>query len=310
MIPLQRVALSAPVQNLLDRWTQRVADDGATAAAARERWRTAAAPKSHVRTGLESMARGALRCMYCDDSRGTDIDHFEPLERAPLRAFAWLNHLLACSFCNSNVKRHQYPVSAEGACLLVDPTAEDPAAHLRLMLMTGTYDPLSPKGQATIEVFGLNRADLVKGRRDAFVRARSNLRDWHNLRRNADPEAGRVAQALLDSPFIDVVHAMTQLKPGVAPTVVGQSTAPALNAWRALHSLSFPVDHLQCRSSERSAMQNFGLTWTDPTGIPRASGVAYDARSARHRKGVLESEGCTSVEIVAIKPGELPEPQG
>lgn len=118
MIPLQRVAIPAPAQDLLNRWTQRFADDGATAAAERERWHAAEAPKKHVRAALESMARGAVRCMYCDDSRGTDIDHFEPLDSAPLRAFVWLNHLLACSFCNSNVIRHQYPVTAEGACLL------------------------------------------------------------------------------------------------------------------------------------------------------------------------------------------------
>jgi hypothetical protein len=184
------------------------------------------------------------------------------------------------------------------------------------MLKAGTYDPLSPKGEATIRVFGLNRADLVKGRLDAFVRACSNLRDWHNLRQNADPEADRVAQALLDSPFIDVVHAMTQLKPGVAANVVGQLTVPALAAWRAVHSLSFHVDHLRSRPAGISdhapvtTMQNYGLTWTDPTGTPRASAVAYDARSAQHRKGVLESDGCTSVEIVAVKTGELPEPRG
>ena len=245
MIPLQRVALPAPARELLTRWTQRIEDGGATAAAAREKWNAAAAPKKHVRAALESMARGAVRCMYCDDSRGTDIDHFEPLERAPLRAFVWLNHLLACSFCNSNTKHRQYPVNAAGTCLLVDPAAEDPAEHLRLMLATGTYDPLSPKGEQTIQVFGLNRADLVKGRSDAFVRACSNLRDWHNLHQTADPEADRVAQALLDSPFIDVVHAMTQLKPRVAANVVGQATVPALDAWRAVHNLSLHIDQLR-----------------------------------------------------------------
>ncbi|MEW1648600.1 hypothetical protein [Streptomyces sp. NPDC091219] len=236
MIPLQRVPLSAHAQNLLTQATQRVEDAGATADAAREKWRGAAGTKSHVRKALESMARGAVRCMYCDDSRGTDIDHFEPLDRAPLRAFVWVNHLLACSFCNSNVKHRQYPVSKQGACLLVDPTAEDPAAHLVLLLAAGLYDPLSPKGEETIKVFGLNRPDLVKGRLDAFVRARSNLRDWHGLHQEGDPEAERVAQALLDSPFVDVVHAMTHLKPAAAAVVVGASTVAALGAWRAVHS--------------------------------------------------------------------------
>jgi hypothetical protein len=279
--------------------------------------------------------------MYCDDSRATDIDHFEPLDRAPLRAFVWVNHLLACSFCNSNAKRHLYPVSADGTCLLVDPTAEDPADHLVLLLKSGRYEPVlgSVKGQETINTFGLNRADLVKGRLDAFTRACSNLRDWHCLQQNADPEADRVAQALLDSPFIDVVHAMTRLKPGVAATVVGQATVPALNAWRAVHPLSFRVGQprvregaadtdvvddilggddrfCQDRAGRRSngapvtAMQNYGLTWTDPTGRPRASTVAYDKPSARDRKADLESVGCTRVEILAVEIGEHPEPQG
>jgi hypothetical protein len=177
--------------------------------------------------------------MYCDDNLGTDIDHFQPLEKAPQRAFEWLNHLLACSHCNSNVKRSQYPVDGEGVCLLIDPTTEDPATHLMLLLKSGEYAPVdgSPKGEATIKVFGLNRPDLIRGRLNAFHRARSNLRDWHSLRQQADPEADVVERALLDSPFIDVVHAMTRLTPRVVPTVVGPQTIPALEAWRAVHSL-------------------------------------------------------------------------
>lgn len=341
MIPLQRVAISANAQVLLTRWTQRVEDAGATGPAAREMWRIAAAPKGHVRAALESMARGALRCMYCDDSRGTDIDHFEPLERAPLRAFVWPNHLLACSFCNSNQKHRKYPVDAQGACLLVDPTTEDPAEHLLLRLSAGIYDPLSAKGEETIQVFGLNRSELVKGRVDAFVRACSILRDWHGLHRNADPEAERVAQALLDSPFIDVVHAMTRLTPGAATVIVGRSTVSALDAWRAVHRLPFHADqqHILAGAANASSMegvaddtladderyfqgqpsrssnvpvptmQNYGLTWTEPDGTPRASGVAYDEPSAQDRKDALESAHCTSVEIMAVKPGELPQPR-
>ncbi|MFD8525389.1 HNH endonuclease [Streptomyces capillispiralis] len=206
---------------------------------AREEWTRAKAAKNHVREALESMTRGAVRCMYCDDNRGTDIDHFQPLENAPLRAFEWPNHLLACSWCNSNAKRSLYPVDADGVCLLVDPSAEDPAGHLRLLLKSGLYEPVakSVKGSETIRVFGLNRSELVKGRMDAFYRSRSMLRDWHLRCQDADPDANRVAQALLDSPFIDVVYAMIRLKPAVAGVVVGPETVPALEAWRAEHSL-------------------------------------------------------------------------
>lgn len=56
-------------------------------------------------------------------------------------------------------------------------------------------------------------------------------------------------------------------------------------------------------------MKSYALTWTDPDGTPRASAVSYDQASADHRKVELEKAGATSIEIVAIKPGELPEPR-
>ncbi|WP_329240514.1 hypothetical protein OG223_53700 [Streptomyces sp. NBC_01478] len=235
MIFLKRVPAPRATQVLLDRWTGRVQAAGATTIAARGEWIKAQAAKRHVKTLLESMAHGAARCMYCDDSRGTDIDHFQPLAVAPLRAFVWANHLLACSHCNSNAKRDAYPLAADGSCLLVDPTAEDPAEHLFLMLHSGEYSHHTDKGKETIRVFGLNRADLIKGRKDAFCLACSNLRDWHALHQDGDPAAHRVAQALLDSPFVDVVYAMLRLDPGLAETVVGQRTVPALERWRSVY---------------------------------------------------------------------------
>lgn len=57
-------------------------------------------------------------------------------------------------------------------------------------------------------------------------------------------------------------------------------------------------------------MQNYGLTWTDPDGMPRASVVSYDKTSADGRKVELEAAGCTEVRIAETKPGELPEPRG
>jgi hypothetical protein len=56
-------------------------------------------------------------------------------------------------------------------------------------------------------------------------------------------------------------------------------------------------------------MQNYGLTWTDADGTRRASAVAYDKGSGEQRKADLEKGGATEVEIVAVKPGELPEPK-
>ncbi|MEU5637494.1 hypothetical protein ACH47C_33655 [Streptomyces rishiriensis] len=57
-----------------------------------------------------------------------------------------------------------------------------------------------------------------------------------------------------------------------------------------------------------SVMQNYGLLWTDPDGTPQASAGRYDKRSAKHRRTELKAVGCTRVEIVPVRPGEVPEP--
>jgi hypothetical protein len=57
-------------------------------------------------------------------------------------------------------------------------------------------------------------------------------------------------------------------------------------------------------------MKNFSLTWTDPDGTARAAAVSYDKASAETRKARLEAAGCTDVEVVETKPGELPQAKG
>jgi hypothetical protein len=57
-------------------------------------------------------------------------------------------------------------------------------------------------------------------------------------------------------------------------------------------------------------MKNYSLTWADPDGTPRAAAVSYDKASAEHRKQRLEADGCTEVEVVETKPGELAQPRG
>ena len=57
-------------------------------------------------------------------------------------------------------------------------------------------------------------------------------------------------------------------------------------------------------------MKNYGLTWTDPDGVPRVSVVSYDKSSADGRKERLEGSGCTKVRVVETKPGEVLEPRG
>ncbi|MFC1432757.1 HNH endonuclease [Streptacidiphilus sp. N1-3] len=234
MIPLQRPSLDQAVERRLAARTATLVRDGATTARARQEWSSAAGIRRQLRAALEAMAPGVQRCMYCGDGQGSSIDHFEPLARDPLKAFAWVNHLLACTHCNSNHKRDRFPVDPDGHCLLVDPTSEDPAEHLRLVLGTGEYRHRTAKGEATIDVFGLGRPELERGRAAAFVRCRSMLRDLHSLTgpgagAGDAAEAAAVAASLGVQPFADVLHAMraTMDSPGAA-IVIGQRELESL----------------------------------------------------------------------------------
>src|SRR5712691_1512173 len=70
---------------------------------------------------LVSMAGKRVRCMYCEDSRGTDIDHYWPKADYPIKVFRWENMLLACSGCNRS-KGRKFPLDKHGDPLLIDPT--------------------------------------------------------------------------------------------------------------------------------------------------------------------------------------------
>lgn len=230
MIPIQRPPAPADLVAELDRCTAKV-----TADTARRVWSNATRTKEQLRELLEAMAPGIKRCMYCEDSRGTDIDHFQPLAVAPLRAFDWPNHLLACSYCNSNEKRDAYPCDDDGTCLLIDPTAQDPADDLRLLLHSGTYEATTRKGEETVRVFRLNnREDLVTGRRLAYVTCRNLLQRWHAcVTAGEAAEAADIAHALRHSPFADVLRTMERLHatPHVAQAAFTAPVRTALAAW-------------------------------------------------------------------------------
>ncbi|SDG98149.1 hypothetical protein SAMN05216553_11463 [Lentzea fradiae] len=176
---------------------------------ARASWRSQAKVRSSVRSVLGEMAVGFTTCMYCGESRGTDVDHFEPVVRNPLRAFDWLNHLLACSTCNSHQKGRRFPVDASGAPLPIDPTAEDPFEHLLLTLSLGVYSPLTEKGEATIAVLGLNERGLPEGRKHARKVVALALREWDRAReRDRSDEMAENVRTVQDQPFADVCQSM------------------------------------------------------------------------------------------------------
>lgn len=212
MIRLTRVPLPRPTLSAMAGLTDDIAAATVPKQRARALWKhTTVRMKVHpvLRGALSDMAPGLERCMYCGDNQGTDIDHFEPLRINPLRTFDWNNHLLACSLCNSHLKRDRFPTAPDGTPLLVDPSTEDPAAHLHLSLAAGAYLPLTDRGVATCEVFDLNRSILVRGRRHAYRATPLFLERWREATRKGDAEnAADWADAIREQPTADVVQAM------------------------------------------------------------------------------------------------------
>ena len=131
-----------------------------------------------VFNGLVEMATGLSRCMYCEDSMGTDIDHFAPKSTYPDRTFTWDNHFLACSHCNSNLKRAEFPVDPNGDSLLINPVIDDPRDHIVFTPSTGRFIAQDSKGEESIKVFGLQRQICVDGRRNAWTGALALVRDF------------------------------------------------------------------------------------------------------------------------------------
>jgi len=223
VIKLARAVLPEPTVAQLAQRTAQVSTTAVPQQATRAKslWKGSSF-RAHVypelRRVLHEMAPGLMRCMFCGDSEGTAVDHFEPVAHAPLRTFDWLNHLLACSKCNSDYKRDRFPRSADGEPLLIDPTSDDPADHLHLVLAVGEYRGLTPRGEATIDVLELNRAVLVSGRRRVYWTTARCLAACHNAMEAMEAvESGaelahrhedELRRMLWEQPMADVIAAM------------------------------------------------------------------------------------------------------
>jgi uncharacterized protein (TIGR02646 family) len=168
-----------------------------------------------VRQVLGRMASGLERCMYCEDSQGTAIEHFWPRSTYPERAFDWLNYLLACTLCNSNFKRDRFPLDDTGQPLLVHPIDDEPLDHLALSPSTGKFTGLTRKGEQSIPVFGLDRANLEKGRRSAWIALQALLAEYARFRRSGNAErASQIESAVRTYPFAGVFAALQRIAAG------------------------------------------------------------------------------------------------
>jgi hypothetical protein len=146
------------------------------------------------------------KCAYCEayitdfETGGGDIEHFrpklavtdendEPIEHDGYYwlAYYWKNLLPSCQLCNrpnngtlgkrnrfpvagTRAKTHTDPITAEDP-LLLNPLEDRPDEHLKLDPNKCVLVPLTPKGDMTIKILGLNvRDQLLTLRRQAIDR--------------------------------------------------------------------------------------------------------------------------------------------
>ena len=215
---VQRLPLTSQSLSFLLKRTQKVAGTNDARAEAKRLWKMQNNKAfREIREVLGRMATGIERCMYCEDSEGTAIEHFWPKAVYPDRAFDWPNYLIACSRCNSNFKRDQFPLDGGGQPLLVNPAEEDPLDHLAFSPKTGIYvtRPGSDKGDPSIAVFGINRSTLILGRQDAWTVLERLLVDYARARfAGEDEQAEKIETAVRRYPFAGVLAALLKIASG------------------------------------------------------------------------------------------------
>jgi uncharacterized protein (TIGR02646 family) len=203
---LARPALPRQTQNALDRRQDELDAKRATGQLNPEtEWRSARRTKAlkSVAGSLKRMAGRRERCMYCCDSKGTDIDHFWPKSGYPERMFRWANLLLCCSECG-RFKGSRFPV-VDAVPQLIDPTSEDPWTQLDFDPDTGVivarYDAAaereSSRGAETVRILQLDRREALN---DGY------LKTWRRLSnvlaaalRSPVPDARELTSALRDA---------------------------------------------------------------------------------------------------------------
>lgn len=236
MIRLERLDIPAESARYLDRKTGEIdsAGDAERGNLAKRAWRNKSDTRFRpIRAALQSMCSGLERCMYCEDSAGAHIDHFEPRSRNPARTFDWSNYLLACSVCNSNFKRSAFPVDDEGSPLLIDPTIEDPAEHLTLSPTTGRFEPApgSAKGVESIQVFGLNRELLQAARQNAWRTFEIALAAYGDAcARNDDSSARQIESTIRGLNCSSALRAIVRIAKSTELTLVTDATRSVIRS--------------------------------------------------------------------------------
>lgn len=239
MRKIRRGALSQRAETMLAKRRQRVDQSGDPKATVAATWNNKKSRAwDDIRAELRRMATGSTRCMYCEDSYGTHIEHFYPKATYPERAYEWTNYLLACESCNSNHKRDQFPIE-KNRPLLIDPTRTEPAEYLDFSPSTGKWVPRRGcrEGRESVRVFGLGRFD--DDRRDAWMVFQELIIAYarHRTAGKADT-AKKLLAAICKQPFSGVFVALLRARDEASRARhVEEPVLAALREYPELHEL-------------------------------------------------------------------------
>jgi uncharacterized protein (TIGR02646 family) len=208
---LFRPALDSVLEDYLDRM-QALVNSGADTTSTWKAQRQSVHMQRIVQV-LTGMTGLRQRCMYCEDSRGTDVEHFKP--KIPFRdyAFRWLNFLWICTGCNRG-KGNRFPCDESGSPLLLDPTLDEPWDFLFFDPDTGEIAARwevgtgaeNPRGKVLLEILApLRHQAVTEGRRRISMRLRRAVRSFlaHHT-----GEAEKLTAATIEDLLDDVDDAM------------------------------------------------------------------------------------------------------
>jgi len=209
MRQITRASLPKGTVNYLRR-KQRAISAGADVQTTWENARRTRTMAGVART-LALMSGKRQRCMFCGDSRSTDIDHFWPKAPYRQRVFRWDNLLWICAGCNRQ-KGNRFPLDAQRRPLLIDPTAEDPWDFLYFDAGTGNItakynaDTGQPndKGMQTVDpaILPLNIEAVTEGRqrtRRNLVRAITGFLNHMQISSNPEAVQAELLEAIRDN---------------------------------------------------------------------------------------------------------------
>lgn len=122
------------------------------------------------------------KCAYCQakiKDEDKDIDAFYPAYKYPELEYLIDNYVLSCPLCQLR-KGSFSPVDSNGNEIIINPLKDKFDEHISVN-DTGYFVPLTPKGVNTINLFALNRRELIEQRLKETISVLSNDENYSSI---------------------------------------------------------------------------------------------------------------------------------